>query len=273
MLRLFSFGLAHIRVPTSICHSAVVSALVLLVGSIDAEVLGETIRPFQIGERLTYEVSWLDMPAVIAVMEVAPTAGSRGEAVARLVGTAQSTPIITKFFPIDNRVESELDLETLAPDHMTFRRREGKRKEDIEYLFHQKEGMVTTVGEGTTESLPIPAGTQDIMSCLYYARTRLPPNPGASLKMNVYHEKKNRPIEVRVEAIETIEGAWGKTETLRVLVMMPFYGLFMHQGNIRVWVTNDERRTPVRMKAKVVLGLIVANLIDGLANRDAMQGS
>ena len=273
MLILSSFGLAHIRVLTRVCHPAVVSALVLLVGSIDAEALGETARPFQIGERLTYEISWLNLAAVIAVMEVVPTEGTRSEAVARLVGTAQSTPIITKFFPVDNRVESELDLETLVPDHMTFRRREGKRKEDIEYVFHQKEGMVTTVGGGTTESLPIPAGTQDIMSCLYYARTRLSPNPGALLNMNVYHDKKNRPVEVRVEAIETIEGAWGKTETLRVLVMMPFYGLFMNQGNIRVWVTNDERRTPVRMTAKVVFGLIVANLIDGLENRDALQGS
>ncbi|MDF0674683.1 MAG: DUF3108 domain-containing protein [Nitrospira sp.] len=273
MLGLSPFRLAHIRVPISICHPAVVSALVLLVGSIDAEALGETTRPFQIGERLTYEVSWLNLAAVIAVMEVAPTEGTRGEAGARLVGTAQSTPTITKFFPVDNRVESELDLKTLAPDHMTFRRREGKKKEDIEYLFHQKEGMVTTVGEGTAESLAIPAGTQDIISCLYYARTRLSPNPGASLKMNVYHDKKNRPVEVRVEAVETIEGAWGKTETLRVLVVMPFHGLFMNQGNIRVWVTNDERRTPVRMKAKVVLGSIVANLIDGLENRDTMQGS
>jgi hypothetical protein len=46
---------------------------------------------------------------------------------------------------------------------------------------------------------------------------------------------------------------------------MPFHGLFMNQGNIRVWVTNDERKTPVRMKAKVVLGSIVADLVDGLA--------
>lgn len=233
-------------------------------GSIDAESLGEAKRPFQVGERLTYEVSWLNLPAVIAVMEVARVDGPKNQAAAKLVGTAQSTPIITRFFPVDNRVESELDLDTLTPEHMTFRRREGKKKEDIEYVFHQKEGLVTAVRGGTTESLSIPAGTQDIISCLYYTRAVLPPNPGASLKMNVYHDKKNRPVEVRVEAIETIEGAWGKAETVRVLVIMPFHGLFMNQGNIRVWVTNDERKTPVRMKAKVVLGSIVADLVDGL---------
>ncbi len=252
----------------------VVALLILLLpaGSIDACAQGELKRPFQVGERLTYEVSWLNLTAVIAVMEVAPVERTGGEAVAKLVGTAQSTPIISKFFPVDNRVESELDLVTLVPDHMTFRRREGRKKEDIEYVFHQKEGTVTAVRGGATESLPIPAGTQDIISCLYYTRMVLPPNPGASVKMNVYHDKKNRPVEVRVEAIETIEGAWGTAETVRVLVIMPFHGLFMNQGNIRVWVTNDDRKTPLRMKAKVVLGSIVADLVDGLPEiRSARQ--
>jgi Protein of unknown function (DUF3108) len=204
-------------------------------------------------------------------MEVVQMEGQNDRAVAKLVGTAQSTPIITKFFPVDNRVESELDLDTLAPEHMTFRRREGKKKEDIEYVFHQKEGTVTAVRGGTTESLPIPAGTQDIISCLYYTRTVLPPEPGAVLKMNVYHDKKNRPVEVRVEGTETIEGSWGTAETVRVLVIMPFHGLFMNQGNIRVWVTTDERRTPLRMKAKVVLGSIVADLVDGLPGFNSAQ--
>ncbi|MDH4301420.1 MAG: DUF3108 domain-containing protein [Nitrospira sp.] len=267
--------------PLSFCgirhlcwYAAAVAVIILLPISADpgeSKPWAETKRPFQVGERLTYKVSWLNMTAVTAVMEVAPIPGISDHGVAKLVGTAQSTPILTKFFPVDSRVESELDLDTLAPEHMTFRRREGKKKEDIEYTFHQKEGMVTTVRGGMTESLPIPAGTQDILSCLYYTRTVLKPMPGASLKMNVYHDKKNRPVEVRVEGVETIEGIWGHAETVRVLVIMPFHGLFMNQGNIRVWVTTDERRTPLRMKAKVVLGSIVADLVDGLGETEAVK--
>ena len=111
------------------CRYAVLVAVVVLspysVWSIEAEPLSEAKRPFQVGERLTYEVSWLNLTAAIAVMEVARMDGPTDQALAKLVGTAQSTPIITKFFPVDNRVESELDLDTLTPEHMTFRRREG----------------------------------------------------------------------------------------------------------------------------------------------------
>lgn len=249
------------------CHRGALVALLLLLPvpahAFEAE-SNSVSRPFQVGERLTYNVSWLNLTAVIAKMEVLQIDGANGRNMGRLVGTAQSTPIITKFFPVDNRVESDVDLDTLAPNHLKFRRREGKKKEDIEYAFNQKEGTVIAVRGGTTETLPIPTGTQDILSCLYYTRTVLPPKPGASLKMNVYHDKKNRPVEVWVEALETLEGSWGKAETVRVRVIMPFHGLFMNKGDIHVWVTNDERKTPVRMKAKVVLGSIVADLVEGL---------
>ena len=100
-------------------------------------------KSFQVGEQLTYEISWLNITAGTAVMAVS-AAGTDGERpLVKLVTTAQSRPAITKFFPVDNRVESIVDPATLLPEHMTFKRREGKKKEDIEYTFHQKEGTVT----------------------------------------------------------------------------------------------------------------------------------
>ena len=220
-------------------------------------------RPFQIGEQFTYEISWMNITAGTAVMGVtAETDGNRP--LVKLLTTAQSRPVITKFFPVDNQVESMLDPETLLPEHLSFRRREGKKKEDIEYSFHRKEGTVTEVKGGSTETLQILPYTQDAISCLYYVRSELTPTPGWSLTMNVHHDKKNHTLDVLVEKVETIRGVWGQIETVRVLVVMPFQGIFLNQGNIRVWFTNDARRIPLRMKAKVVIGTIVADLVKGL---------
>ena len=226
----------------------------------------ETARAaVQTGERLTYDISWLNILAGTAVMEVKAD-GSADDSRAILLTTAQSRPAISKFFPVDNRVESEFDLQTELPQHMRFKRREGKNKEDIEYTFHHQEGTVTAVIDGKAEILPIPAGTQDLISCLYYVRSRLPMTRGASLTLNVHHDKKNKQVEVRVENIETLEGSWGRVETAQVVVIMPFRGIFINKGNIRVWFTTDERRIPVRMKAKVIIGTIVADLVDGFSS-------
>jgi hypothetical protein len=219
-------------------------------------------RSFQVGEQLTYDISWLNITAGTAVMAVRDAGMDGGRSRAKLITTAQSRPAITKFFPVDNRVESLVDSATLLPEHLFFKRREGKKKEDIEYTFHQNDGKVTVVKGGEPETLEMPPGTQDVISCLYFARSELSFQPGASLTMNVFHDKKNRKLDVRVEQIETVSGPWGEVEAARVLVVMPFQGLFLNQGNIRVWFTNDERRIPVRMKAKVIIGSIVADLVD-----------
>ncbi|HEU0069087.1 MAG TPA: DUF3108 domain-containing protein [Nitrospiraceae bacterium] len=235
-------------------------------GSVSRAEAGEptSARSFQVGEQLTYEISWLAITAGTAVMAVSDAGSDGDRPLAKLITTAQSTPVITKFFPVDNRVESIVDPATLLPEHLIFKRREGKKKEDIEYTFHQKQGTVTVVKNGATEIQEMPPGTQDVISCLYYARSELVLLPGSSLTMNVYHDKKNRKLDVRVEEIETVSGPWGEIETARVLVIMPFQGLFLNKGNIRVWFTNDDRRIPVRMKAKVVIGSIVADLVSGL---------
>jgi hypothetical protein len=219
---------------------------------------------FQIGERLTYEITWLNILAGTAVMEVGDGGRVRDHPLAKLVTTAQSSPMVTKFYPVDNRVESLVDPATLQSDRLIFRRREGKRKDDFEYTFHHSEGMVTVIKNGVTETLQIPAETFDIISCLYHVRSTLPLKPGSSQTLNVHHDKKNYKLNVRVEEVESIKGSWGKSETARVIVIMPFQGIFLNQGNIKVWFTTDERRIPLRMKAKVIIGSVVADLVGGI---------
>jgi hypothetical protein len=220
----------------------------------------------QAGERLTYDISWLGIVAGTAVMEVTNDRISNGNGALRLVTTARSSPKVTVFYPVDNRVESLVDSQSFQSEHMTFRRREGKRKNDFDYTFHHREGTVTAVKDGVTETLPIPPGTLDAISCLYYVRTALSLTPGTSQSLNVHHDKKNYKLEVRVEGLDTIEGSWGKMEAARLLVIMPFQGIFLNQGNIRVWLANDSRRIPLRMKAKVIIGSIVADLVSGFPN-------
>jgi len=257
--------------PLAIFCASIMAGILYGPASLAGAAESSANHAIQVGERLTFEISWLNILAGTAVMEVADGKGTGRQRQATFVTTAQSRPAITKFFPVDNRVESEFDLQSLLPQHMTFRRREGKKKEDIEYVFHHQEGTVTATRGGTTETLPIQAGTQDLISCLYFVRSALPMKPGTTSTLNIHHDKKNRTVEVRVEEIETVEGIWGKVEAARVVVVMPFQGLFLNKGNIQVWFTTDDRRIPVRMKAKVVIGSIVADLVNGFPSAGSLR--
>lgn len=222
-----------------------------------------TDRPFAPGERLIYALTWLNIRAGTASLEVAGAAPVQGRAALRLLTVVTSSPLVTKFYPVDNRVESLVDAEQLIPYRMWFRRREGKRHNDFDVTFEHAKGAIVSIKDGVTDQLPMPPRTFDSISCLYYVR-RLPALvPGSSVTCNVHHDKKTYKLEIQVEAIEPVKGAWGEVETVRVLAIMPFQGIFLNEGNIRVWFTNDSRRVPVMMKAKVVIGSVVASLIEG----------
>jgi hypothetical protein len=224
-------------------------------------------RPFAVGERLSYALFWLAIKAGQATLEVHESPPVEDRPALKLYSLAKSSKFLSTFYPVENRVESVIDAETPSPYRLIFHRREGKRRNTFDLTFHHAEGNVRSIKDGNEEVLPIPPGTQDILSCLYYVRALPSLIPGTSVVLNVHHDRKNYRLEVRVEGTEKVPSPWGEIEAVRVLAIMPFRGLFLNEGNIRVWLTNDVRRVPVMMKAKVIIGSITANLVDSAGMR------
>lgn len=247
------------------CLTAPLSVVAASQGASDPQAQARPVasRPFSAGERFTYALSWLSLRAGTAVMEVRTRPPSSEPAQLEILTTAQSSPFLSKFYPVDNRVHSIVDADTLVPQRLIFHRREGKRKNDFDVTFRWDAGVVTSVKDGVTDVIPLQPDTQDVISCLYYVRSLPSLQPGTSTFLTVHHDRKNYRLEVRVEAVEQIKGPWGEAEAVRVLAVMPFQGIFRNEGNIRVWLTNDARHVPLRMKAKVIIGSVVADLIEG----------
>jgi len=215
---------------------------------------------FKVGERLTYALSWGIVAAGTAVIEVAERQTLAGRPVVKLVHTARSNEFISVFYPVNNRVESLLDEEAGYPHRLLFKRREGKRKNDFEVVFDQTAHRATVTKDGTTETMEVPPGVQDTLSVIYFARTLPALAVGSSTIIHVNHDKKNYRLELRIEGTDRLKGPLGEFDTIRILAVMPFRGLFLNEGNIRVWVTNDAARIPVLMKAKVLIGSVSATL-------------
>jgi len=161
---------------------------------------------------------------------------------------------------VNNRVESTVDAQSLLPFQMVFQRREGKRQDDFDITFDRQKGRVRVIKNGETTTQNIPADIHDALSCLYYLRLQPSLDSGSSVRMNIHHNKKNYEVEAKVEGLESLTGPWGTVPAIRVLVIMPFQGIFLNEGNIRVWLTNDRDHTPLMMNAKVTIGSIKAIL-------------
>ena len=224
-----------------------------------ADASSNTLQRFQIGERLGYALSWGKISAGTAVLEIVGRETLSGRQVLQLLHSARTNDFVSFFYPVNNRVESFIDEEAL-PARLLFKRREGKKKNDIEVLFDQAAHVAMVTTDGVRETIAVPAGVQDTLSCLYAFRSLPLSAVGQSVKIDVYHDKKTYQLELRVEGFERMQTALGEVDTIRVLAIMPFRGLFLNEGNIRVWFTNDIPRIPVLMRAKVIIGSISATL-------------
>jgi hypothetical protein len=214
----------------------------------------------QAGESYRYMISWLGIPVGSATMEITDSSPIEHQPTLRLVTTAVSNPFLSKFFPVKNRVESFVDAQSFLPFEMVFQRREGKRHDDIEITFNRREGKASVTKNGQTSINTISEDIHDALSCLYYLRRQNSLDPGTSYFIDIFHDKKQYKVEARIEKLQSIKGPWGTVAALRVLVIMPFQGIFLNEGNIHVWLTNDHDHTPLLMKAKVTIGSVQAVL-------------
>lgn len=239
-----------------------VIGLEIFLGLLGGLVCSHGVLAAQVDEEHRYSISLWGVPAGTATMKMESLTSDDGRALRRFMTTIRSNDFISVFFPVSNDVESIVDARTMLPQRLTFRRREGRRRENFEVTFDHVTHRVTVLKDGKSSVHSIVQGTHDPLSCLYYLRTIPNLVPGSSVHLNVHHDRKNYEVEVKVEAVEPISGPWGNVEAIRMLAIMPFRGIFLNEGNVRFWLTNTAERIPVMMEARVIVGSVRA-LLEG----------
>ncbi|HEX9023559.1 MAG TPA: DUF3108 domain-containing protein [Geobacteraceae bacterium] len=246
------------RYPISRAITATIPLLVaaLVVGMMPARASALTIP-----EKLTYDLTWTGIKGGTATQEVI----DEGNKV-RVVSTARSADWISVFFPVEDRVESVLT--KVAPPHIglpqyyRMKIREGSHRRDKEIIFDQKEKKAEYIDHlgGMKLTLPILENTYDFYSGFYYLRT-LKLEVGKPVYINIFDSMKMWNVEVLVLKKEKLKTILGEVNTVQVRPLVKSEGIFQRKGTIDIWLTDDERRIPVKMKTKVTIGSITATLV------------
>jgi hypothetical protein len=214
------------------------------------------------GEQLTYLISWSNIiDAGTAVMEVSEEKLTNGEKVYRIVSTARSSGLVSKFYKVNDMIESIIDSEHLYSLSYKLDQSHGKRKKKRTMIFNQAKGTVVVDADGRQDTYSTPPGIQDPLSSLYYIRTRQDFIVGKPMFVDVHDDDKNWAVEVQTIGREKIKTSFGKFNTIKVKTYPRYEGVFQHKGEIYIWFTDDERKIPVLMKSEITIGSIMATLI------------
>ena len=210
---------------------------------------------FGAGEKLVFSVQYGLITAGEATLEVRNIATIGGRPCYRIVSDARTNDFFSKFYQVRDRYESCMDTTELYTLRYEKHVREGKFKRDETVDFDQ----TTHRAKYKDKSVPIPPRTQDVLSALYYVRT-LPLEVGQSISIANHTDRKNYPLLVKVHGREHIKVDAGEFDCLVVEPILRGPGVFTQKGRLTVWLTDDERRMPVLMKSKVVIGHVAAVL-------------
>jgi hypothetical protein len=100
----------------------------------------------------------------------------------------------------------------------------------------------------------------DDVSFLYHLRT-MPLEVGQTYTVPRYYKADGNPVRVTVVRKERIKVPAGEYETVVIHPVIKAKGLFAEGGEAEVWLSDDDRRMLIKLKAKVSVGTLNMELV------------
>lgn len=235
--------------------------LFLLVFAASALALGPPVDIDALaGETLHYRAYWSGVPAAEATLAVVRMGPDR----LRFVSAAKGLPATQWISPFDSRIESEVLTPGVRPAVYRKSGREGWGREiDRETRFDLAAGKSHYYKRGEFKStLDIPSGVQDPLSSFFLYRTT-PIVDDKPFTFDVCDGRRLVKGSVTIVGREKVETPAGKFDTVLVeLSMEGVGGIFAKTpgATVKVWLTDDPWRRPVKMRSEVAVGNFTAVL-------------
>lgn len=226
------------------------------------------VDPILVGEKITYDVTYLGMSAGEFSLEVMPHKVLQDRKVYHIKGEARSSKVFSLIYQIEDSLVSFMDYYGLFSHRFELKLNETKQQRDsLELNDHANKktfywDRLNRLNKGYVEKkeyAEIKPFSQDSISSLFYVRT-LPLNVGDEFAFPVVSEAKNWEAVVTVVRKEEINTELGKMKTIVIKPQMKFEGIIKQQGDSFMWLTDDERRYLVRVEAKVKIGSVVGHV-------------
>lgn len=217
---------------------------------------------FPLGETLEYQISSAGRPVAAFTLQ----AKERKEVAkfdslllaATVIRAAPGNPL----FSVNDFIHAQVDPETLGPRQISIKFSGAMAAYNQTARF---DPITSFVMVGATPATEVPVGTHSILSLLYAVRSfNLKPSKDTTAPVNdtrvaVFWENKPYVFTLRPETAELITQQGEKISAQ--LVTVKTGNPQLDTLNIKIWLSNDERRFPLRISAGVYQADLVSNSV------------
>lgn len=231
----------------------------------------EKVTAFQDGEWLRYRMSYSGfLKAGTATLELKEE-NLEGKKVLHALGHGETSSVVGWFFKVDDTYESYFDMEEVKP--YLFKRKidEGgyKKHKHVTFDYDKNTAFVEDFISKKDTIISI-NGPQDMISTFYFLRNHDTKNmkKGDKIDVDMFLDNKNFPFKLHFLGYETLKTKFGKIKTQKFRPLVQAGRVFKANESVTLWITADDNKIPIKMKASLAVGSLRAELeaYKGLAN-------
>jgi hypothetical protein len=221
--------------------------------------------PFGPGEGVTFRITYAHLLAGRAALRVEP-GEEAGRGVLRFVAEARSQGFFSWLlqYRVDDRTVATWDPASGCSLRIEKHLREGRLVRDQVVDFGPgSETAVVTDSRIKETRFDVGPCALDVLSAFFVARAHGVAE-GEGLSLPVFDNGRRYRLSVRLRGKERLDLPPPLGKDVPTLIVEPLLlegtGLFVKSGRLMIWLTDDARRIPVRLRSKVAIGSVSADL-------------
>ncbi len=219
---------------------------------------------YDVGEYFKFRIHYGIVNAGYATLEV-KDATINNKKVFHVVGKGYTTGMSRFFFKVDDLYETYIDKDSGMPYRFVRKIDEGGYKKNQEGFFNQSANKVTVKDykNNNEKTFVTPKNTQDILSSFYYLRNYPGIDkikPGESITIDMFFDDETTKFKLKFVGRENITTKFGVVPSMIFRPLVQSGRVFKEKESLTVWISDDDNRLPLRIKADLAIGSLKADL-------------
>lgn len=215
---------------------------------------------FPNGQSFVYEAEWRLWTAGTARISLEAAGDNQ-----RVSATADATGVVALLYPVHDRFQAVFDRASFCSANVTKHSEEGfhARETLISFNYGRRRALLDETnlknGQAKHAEREIPGCVTDVLSAIFYVAS-LPLTAGATYVFPLNDGGTTVDVRAHVEAREQIKTPAGTYSTIRVSPEAAS-GVLKDRGRVWIWYSDDPRRIPVQMRARMFWGTLTFRLV------------
>ena len=215
------------------------------------------------GEHLEYRVHYGFLNAAEATVDVSPTLYKVNERPCYRVNvdgrTVGAFDFVTR---IRDTWRSYIDTSAILPQKFYTSLQEDKYRKEENITFNHESNTVKAEERTERDVFNVPDNVHDLISGYYFLRTidfsRL--SNGQVIEIPAFYDDTVINMKVRYRGKDAIKTKDGKINVLKLNPVLPSNKLFKEEESIRIFVSDDVNKVPVKVEVDFFVGSMVMDL-------------